>query len=104
MYSPAKGPDMVRTAPAKNRNTSTIAGISSPIAALIGLPKLSASSFPKASPSLSIRLAISNNAAERSPGVVCDHWPKASLAPATAASTCSLMPHAGPESALHYAY
>ena len=39
-YSPATAPVMQRAAPAKKRNTSTIAGISSPSAAPSGLPQL----------------------------------------------------------------
>ena len=49
-----------------------MAGISSPIAALTGLPQFSASSLPKASASASIRSAIRNRAADRSDGVVRD--------------------------------
>jgi hypothetical protein len=54
-----------------------MAGISSPMAALIGLPQLSASSRPKSSASASIRSAIRRSAAERSAGVVRDHPSKA---------------------------
>ncbi len=49
-------PGMVRTAPAKKRKQSTIAGISSLSTALIGLPQLSASSAAKAFASASMRV------------------------------------------------
>src|SRR3989338_5971211 len=57
IYSPAIAPCCQRTAPAKKRKQSTIAGISSPRAALIGLPQFSASSAAKASASGSLRAA-----------------------------------------------
>ena len=51
-------PASQRTAPAKKRQQSTIAGISSFSTALIGLPQLSASSAANASASASMRSAI----------------------------------------------
>ncbi len=57
-YSPATAPGIERTAPAKKRQQSTIAGISSFFTALIGLPQFSASSAAKPSASASMRSAI----------------------------------------------
>ena len=88
-YSPAIGPCWQRTAAAKKRQQSTIAGISSPFMALIGLPQLSASSAARASASASMRSAMRWSAAARSTGVVADQASKAPRAAATAASTCA---------------
>jgi hypothetical protein len=49
---------MLRTAPAKKRQQSTMAGISSFLTALIGLPQFSASSAAKPSASSSIACAM----------------------------------------------
>ncbi len=88
-YSPATAPVMERQAPAKNRNTSAMAGISSPSAAASGLPQLSDSSFANAGPSASMRSASFSSSAARSLGAVRDQPANAASAAFTAASTCS---------------
>src|SRR5512137_1727246 len=79
-YSPATAPVIVRHAPAKNRNTSAIAGISSPSAAAYGLPQLSDSSLAYAAPSASMRSASLSSSAARSLGGVRDHASNAASA------------------------
>ena len=90
-YSPATAPCMVRTAPAKKRKQSTIAGISSlQHARCCGLPQFSASSAAKASASRldavgelqQQRRALGRRGAR--PGLR-----RPSRAAATAASTCA---------------
>ena len=89
MYSPATGPCMLRTAPAKKRKQSDTAGISSCRTRILGLPQLSASSVAKASASLSTASASFDRSAERSAGVVRDQVSNALSAAFTAASTCA---------------
>ena len=68
MYSPASGPCGTRAAPAKKRNTSAIAGISSPVTAARGLPVLRDSSEAYSSPFASMWSAILSRSAPRSLG------------------------------------
>ena len=89
MYSPATGPCMLRTAPAKKRKQSEIAGISSCSTRILGLPQFSASSVANASASRSMASASFNSSAERSAGVVRDQDWNAFAAAFTAASTCA---------------
>ena len=87
MYSPATGPCMLRTAPAKKRKQSETAGISSWSTRILGLPQFSASSVAKVSASRSMASASFNSSAERSAGVVRDQVWNAFAAASTAAST-----------------
>ena len=86
-YSPATAPVMVRQAPAKKRNTSAMAGISSLRAAASGLPQFCDSSLANAAPSASMRSASLSSRAARSFGAVCDQPSNAALAALAAAST-----------------
>src|SRR6185312_13749588 len=69
-YSPAIAPVIARHAPAKKRNTSAIAGISSLSAAAYGLPQFSDSSFAKSAASASMRSASLYSNVARSFGTV----------------------------------
>ena len=66
MYSPAALPSRQRAAPAKKRKLSAITGISSFVAASIGLPALSASSFASSAPCSSTRSASASSTSARS--------------------------------------
>ena len=87
MYSPATGPCMLRTAPAKKRKQSATAGTSSLRTSLIGLPQFSASSCAKSSSRASIASASASSRPERWPGVVRAQAGKAARAAATARLT-----------------
>ncbi len=86
-YSPATLPCMLRTAPAKKRKQSEMAGISSCNTRIRGLPQFRASSVAKASASRSMASASFKRRAERSAGVVRDQDWNALVAAFTAAST-----------------
>src|SRR6185503_2446841 len=88
-YSPATAPCMARQAPAKNRNTSAMAGISSFNAAASGLPQFCDSSEAKSCASASMRSASFNNSVARSLGTVLAQAAKALDAAPTAAVICS---------------
>ncbi len=85
-YSPATAPVIVRHAPAKKRNTSAIAGISSLSAAASGLPQFSDSTFANAAPSASMRSASFSSRYARSFGAVRAQPSNAASAAFTAAS------------------
>src|SRR3954468_13966019 len=87
-YSPATEPVSTRAAPAKNRNTSAMAGISSLSAAASGLPQFCDSSAANSLPSASMRSASFINRAPRSFGTVAAHAGKAFAAALTAAAIC----------------
>src|SRR5665213_1569911 len=91
MYSPAARPSRQRAAPAKKRRLSAITGISSFLAASIGLPALSASRRASSSPCSSIRSAIASSACARCAGVVCDQPSNALRAALTARSISSTL-------------
>ena len=88
-YSPATAPVIVRQAPAKKRNTSATAGISSFSAAGSGLPQFSDSSFANAGPSASMRSASLSSSVARSFGAVRAQPSNAASAAFTAASICA---------------
>src|SRR5215510_7515669 len=88
-YSPAIEPVIARHAPAKKRNTSAIAGISSLSAADSGLPQFCDSSAANSLPSASMRSASFSSSAARSFGTVPDQPSKAFEAAPTAATICS---------------
>src|SRR5258706_6741731 len=88
-YSPAMAPCTVRAAPAKKRNTSAMAGISSPLTAASGLPQFCDSIEAYSAASLSIRSASFRSSAARSFGGVAAQAEKAACAAATAASIYS---------------
>jgi hypothetical protein len=79
-YSPATTPGIERQAPAKNRNTSATAGISSFSAAGYGLPQFCDSIFANAAPSASMRSASFSSSVARSFGGVRDQPSKAASA------------------------
>src|ERR1041384_4374674 len=88
-YSPDTAPLMLRQAPAKKRNTSAMAGISSFSAALSGLPQFCDSSFAKSMASASMRSASLSSSVARSFGTVAAQPGNALAAAFTAATTCS---------------
>src|SRR6188508_2792687 len=88
-YSPATAPCIARQAPAKKRNTSAIAGISSFNAAASGLPQFCDSSDANACASASMRSASFRSKVARSFGTVPAQPAKAFDAAPTAAVTCS---------------
>ena len=88
-YSPATAPCIVRAAPAKKRNTSATAGISSASTAAWGLPQLRDSIVASSAAAPSMRSASLSNAVARSLGEVADQPAKAASAALTAASICS---------------
>src|SRR5688572_26133395 len=88
-YSPATEPLSTRAAPAKKRNTSAMAGISSFNAALKGFPQFCDSSAANSSASASMRSASFISSAPRSFGTVAAQPGNALAAAATAAATCS---------------
>src|SRR3954467_4186686 len=88
-YSPATAPCIARQAPAKKRNTSAIAGISSFRAALSGLPQFCDSSEANSCASASMRSASFSSKVARSFGTVPAQPAKAFDAAPTAAVTCS---------------
>src|SRR6185436_10356732 len=87
-YSPASAPCRLRHAPAKKRNTSAIAGISSLSAAASGLPQFCDSSAANSLPSASMRSASFMSRVPRSFGTVAAHPGNAFAAPFTAAMIC----------------
>src|SRR6187401_156725 len=88
-YSPASAPCIVRAAPAKKRNTSAIAGISSLSAAFSGLPQFCDSRRANSMASASMRSASFMSSAPRSLGTVWAQPVKALAAAFTAAVICS---------------
>src|SRR5678816_1849569 len=88
-YSPASAPCIVRAAPAKKRNTSAIAGISSLSAAFSGLPQFCDSRRANSMASASMRSASFMSSAPRSFGTVWAQPAKALAAAFTAAVICS---------------
>src|SRR4051812_12494941 len=88
-YSPASAPCIVRAAPAKKRNTSAIAGISSLSAAFSGLPQFCDSRRANSMASDSMRSASFMSSAPRSFGTVAAQPAKAFAAACTAAVICS---------------
>src|SRR5688572_26013911 len=88
-YSPATEPFITRPAPAKKRNTSAMAGISSFSAAASGLPQFCDSSAAKSWPSASMRSASFSSSVARSFGTVAAQPAKAFDAALTAATICS---------------
>src|ERR1043165_5358059 len=87
-YSPATDPWRVRAAPAKKRNTSAMAGISSFSAADSGLPQFCDSSAAKSAPPASMRSASFISSVARSFGTVAAQAGKAFDAAVTAAAIC----------------
>src|SRR6188508_1148849 len=87
-YSPATAPCIVRQAPAKKRNTSAIAGISSFSAAASGLPQFCDSSAANSCASASMRSASLSSSVARSFGTVPAQLAKAFDAAPTAAAIC----------------
>src|SRR4051812_4368519 len=88
-YSPATAPCMLRAAPAKKRNTSAMAGISSLSAAASGLPQFCDSSAANSAPSASMRSASFSSSVARSFGTVAAQPANAFEAAPTAAVICS---------------
>src|SRR5689334_23699409 len=88
-YSPAIAPCIARAAPAKKRNTSAIAGISSLSAAASGLPQFCDSSAANSAASASMRSASFSSSVLRSFGTVAAQPGKAFAAACTAAVICS---------------
>ncbi len=80
---------MLRMAPAKKRNTSAMAGISSFSTARYGLPQLSDSSRASRGPFCSILSARASSMAARSRGTFLAQAGKARCAASTASVTCS---------------
>src|SRR6478735_164716 len=88
-YSPATAPCIARAAPAKKRNTSAIAGISSLSAAASGLPQFCDSRLANSAASASMRSASFSSSVLRSLGTVAAHAGNAFAAACTAAVICS---------------
>src|SRR6187401_3459164 len=88
-YSPATAPCIARAAPAKKRNTSAIAGISSFSAAASGLPQFCDSRPANSVASASMRSASFSSSVLRSFGTVAAHPGNAFAAACTAAVICS---------------
>src|SRR6185503_12301808 len=87
-YSPASAPCRLRHAPAKKRNTSAIAGISSLSAAASGLPQFCDSSAANSLPSASMRSASFMSSVARSFGTVAAQPGNALAAALTAPAIC----------------